>query len=378
MDRPKKNIVPVAFKDRSRGYPRRAGYSKEILYKEPDFPKPLEYADIDAAMNEFVNKGIELTDSEGRRIPTYTLYSPQRFSEYSQTWEHTDEDGNLLMNFKTVTRTGDGKSGSQQGGYWNIPNGRYYTLFRKTVLDDDGSEHIEVYSMRQPVAVDLSYRINFVTNTFEMINEFNMRIQQLFASKQCYIRVNGRYLPMTLEEVNDETEYSIENRKFFVQSIVIKVMGHIVRKDDYKVSKFAKEPRIYNEQLKKKRKVNVEVEEYPLQPELKHVTVDINISFEPFSSNVEFDMDDEVEIQSSVKDNIRQYRMHINGVPMAGTDKFKLKNGDNVKIKIFQIDSSKSAKITFKGIKPNSTYLEDEVPEDVSQVPVTHEEINIE
>ena len=378
MNSPKKNIVPVKFKDRSRGYPRRAGYSKEILYKEPDFPKPLEYADIDAAINEFVSKEIELTDYEGRRIPTYTLYSAQRFSEYSQTWEHTDEDGNLLMNFKTVTRTGDGKSGSQQGGYWNIPNGRYYTLFRKTVLDDDGSEHIEVYSMRQPVAVDLNYRINFVTSTFEMINEFNMRIQQLFASRQCYVRVNGRYLPMTLEEVNDETEYSIENRKFFVQSIVIKVMAHIVRQDDYKVSKFAKEPRLYNEDLIKKHKVNVEVEEYPEEPEVKHVTVEINIAFEPFNSTVEFDMDDEVQIQSSVKDNIRQYRMHINGVPMAGTDKFSLKNGDNIKLKIFQVDSSKPAKLTLIGIKPNSTYIEGDLPEDVSQTPVTHEEINIE
>lgn len=378
MSSPKKNIVPVKFKDRSRGYPRRAGYGKEILYKEPDFPKPLEYADIDAAVNEFVSKEVELTDYEGRRIPTYTLYSAQRFSEYSQTWEHTDEDGNLLMNFKTVTRTGDGKSGSQQGGYWNIPNGRYYTLFRKTALDDDGSEHIEVYSMRQPVAVDLSYRINFVTNTFEMINEFNMRIQQLFASRQCYIRVNGRYLPMTLEEVNDETEYSIENRKFFVQSIVIKVMGHIIRQDDFKVSKFAKEPRLYNEDLIRKHKVNVEVEEYPAEPEVKHVTVEINIAFEPFNSAVEFDMDDEVEIQSSVKDNIRQYRMHINGVPMAGTDKFKLRDGDNVKVKIFQVDSSKSAKLTLVGIKPNSTYVEGDLPEDVSQTPVTHEEINIE
>lgn len=378
MSSPKKNIVPVKFKDRSRGYPRRAGYGKEILYKEPDFPKPLEYADIDAAVNEFVSKEVELTDYEGRRIPTYTLYSAQRFSEYSQTWEHTDEDGNLLMNFKTVTRTGDGKSGSQQGGYWNIPNGRYYTLFRKTVLDDDGSEHIEVYSMRQPVAVDLSYRINFVTNTFEMINEFNMRIQQLFASRQCYIRVNGRYLPMTLEEVNDETEYSIENRKFFVQSIVIKVMGHIIRQDDFKVSKFAKEPRLYNEDLIRKHKVNVEVEEYPAEPEVKHVTVEINIAFEPFNSTVEFDMDDEVEIQSSVKDNIRQYRMHINGVPMAGTDKLKLRDGDNVKVKIFQVDSSKSAKLTLVGIKPNSTYVEGDLPEDVSQTPVTHEEINIE
>lgn len=377
MERPKKNIVPVKFKDSSKGYPRRAGYSKEILYKEPDFPRPLEYADIDAAVNEFVNTEIELTDPDGRRIPTYTLYSPQRFSEYSQTWEHTDEDGNLLMNFKTVTRTGDGKAGSQQGGKWNIPIGRYYTLFRKTVLDDDGSEHIEVYSMRQPVAVDLSYRINFVTNSFEMINEFNMRIHQLFQSRQCYIRPNGRYIPLTLEEVNDETEYTIENRKFFVQSIVVKAMAYITRQDDYKVSKFAKEPRLYNEDLRKKRKVNVEVDEYPPEPEVKHTTVEINISFEPFNSRVEFDMDDDIEIKNGIKDNIRQFRMHINGVPFADNGKFNLKNGDNIKIKIFHIDSSKPAKLTFIGIKPNSTYIEDEIPEDVGQSPVTHEEINI-
>ena len=378
MNEPKKNIVPIKFKDRSRGYPRRAGYGKEILYKEPDFPKPVEYDDIDAAMNEFVNKEIELTDSEGRRIPTYTLYSPQRFSEYSQTWEHTDEDGNLLMNFKTITRTGDGKAGSQHGGYWNIPNGRYYTLFRKTVLDDDGSEHIEVYSMKQPVAVDLSYRVNFVTNTFEKINEFNMRVHSLFQSRQCYIRPNGRYIPLVLEEVNDETEYGIDNRKFFVQSIVIKAMAHISRKEDYKVSKFPKEPSLYNDKLRKKRKVNVEIEEYPPEPEVKYTVVEINISFEPFVSKIEFDMDDTVEIRNGVKDNIRQFRMHINGTPSAGNDEFTMNNGDNVKIKVYQIDPSKPSKITFIGIKPNSSYVETDLPtEDVGKQPVVREEINI-
>jgi hypothetical protein len=283
------------------------------------------------------------------------------------------------MNFKTITRTGDGKSGSQQGGYWNIPNGRYYTLFRKTVLDDDGSEHVEVYSMRQPVAVDLSYRVNFVTNVFEMINEFNMRIHSLFQSRQCYIRPNGRYVPLILEEVNDETEYSIENRKFFVQSVVIKAMAYITRQDDYKVSKFAKEPRLYNNELKKKRKVNVEVDEYPPEPEVKHTTVEINISFEPFKNRVEFDMDDDVEIQNGIKDNIRQFRMHINGTPMSGNDRFSLRNGDNVRIRIFQVDSSKPSKLTFIGIKPNSSYIEQDLPtEDVGKAPVTHEEISIE
>jgi hypothetical protein len=39
---PKKHIVPVKFKDPSKGFARRASYSKEIMYKEPDFPKPVE------------------------------------------------------------------------------------------------------------------------------------------------------------------------------------------------------------------------------------------------------------------------------------------------------------------------------------------------
>jgi hypothetical protein len=375
---PKKHIVPVKFKDPSKGFARRASYSKEIMYKEPDFPLPLEYSDIDSAMNEFVDKAIELTDPDGNRVPTFTLYSTQRFSEYSQTWEHTDENGNLLMNFKTITRTNDVKVGSNQGGYWNIPQtGRYYTMYRKTVLDDDGSEHIEVYSMKQPYAVDISYRVNFVTNTFEMTNEFSMKILDLFKARQCYIRVNGRYIAMTLEEVNDETEYSIENRKFFVQSVVIKTMAYITRAEDYKVSKFPKETRLYGEGLvrKRKKKADVEVEEYQ---ELKHTVVEINIDFERYIDKVEFDMDEDVTIQNVEKTNVSQLRLHINGMMIGDRGSFKIKSGNNVKLKIFKTDESKTSKVKLIGIKPNETYVEGYLPEDVSKTPVKIEEIDVE
>ena len=374
---PKKNIVPVKFKDPSVGFARRASYSKEIMYKEPDFPKPVEYSDIDSAMEEFINKAIDMTDPDGKRIPTFTLYSTQRFSEYSQTWQHTDENGNLLMNFKTLTRTNDVKAGSNQGGYWNIPNGRYYTLYRKTVLDDDGSEHIEVYSMKQPYAVDISYRVNFVSNTFEMTNEFSMRILDLFKARQCYLRVNGRYIPMTLEEVNDETEYTIENRKFFVQSVVIKAMAYITRAEDFKVSKFPKKVMVFGEGLvpKKKKKVEVEVEEYP---ELKNTVVEIAIDFKPFVSKAEFEMDDDITITEVKKENINQVRLHINDTPVYSTANFELKNGDDIRIKVFQVDESQASRVTLVGIKPNSTYIDGEVPEDVSKTPITHESITVE
>lgn len=374
---PKKHIVPVKFKDPSKGFARRASYSKEIMYKEPDFPKPVEYSDIDSAMEEFINKAIDITDPDGKRIPTFTLYSTQRFSEYSQTWEHTDENGNLLMNFKTLTRTNDVKAGANQGGYWNIPNGRYYTLYRRTVLDDDGSEHIEVYSMKQPFAADISYRVNFVTNTFEMTNEFSMRMLDLFKARQCYLRVNGRYIPMILEEVNDETEYTIENRKFFVQSFVIKAMAYITRREDFKVSKFPKNVMIFSKGMtpKKKKKVEVEIEEYT---ELKNTVVEIAVDFAQYVNKAEFEMDDEVNINEIRKDNVSQVRLQINGRPIYSVTEFKLHNGDDVKIKIFPIDESKASKITLVGIKPNSTYIDGDLPEDVSKTPVSVETITVE
>ena len=102
---PKQRITTPRYKDRSEGMERRMSYAKTILDKEPEFPKPLEYEDIDAAFTEFAEKVVDLTDPDGKKVPTFTLYSNQRFSEYSQTWEHTDQDGNLLMNFRRVTGT---------------------------------------------------------------------------------------------------------------------------------------------------------------------------------------------------------------------------------------------------------------------------------
>lgn len=105
---------------------------------------------------------------------------------------------------------------------------RRYTILQRTVLDDNGTESYEKYSMKQPYTVDLAYRINFVTNVFENINTFNQKVNYLFKARQCYIRPNGHYIPMVIDEINDESTYSIEDRKFYVQSISVKVMAYII------------------------------------------------------------------------------------------------------------------------------------------------------
>ena len=109
----------------------------------------------------------------------------------------------------------------------------YYTLLQREVLEDNGTESYEIYTMKQPYAVDLSYTINFVTTTVDYLNQFNQKINKLFAARQYYIRPNGHFIPMVIDEISDETAYSISDRKFYVQSVTINLMAYIIENNDF-------------------------------------------------------------------------------------------------------------------------------------------------
>jgi hypothetical protein len=49
-----------------------------------------------------------------------------------------------------------------------------------------------------------------------------------------------------------------------------------------------------------------------------------------------------------------------------------------MKLKIFKTDETKTSKVKLIGIKPNDTYVEGYLPEDVSKTPVKIEEIDVE
>ena len=134
---PKDNITELRLK---RGY---TGNHQRFIIQMDSFgnnfylPNPVEYEDIDDAFLDFVDCEIGLV-AKGQKVPTYTLFSNHRFSEFSQTYGHTDEDGNLLMDFKTVGRENNPKPGSGQDGLFNIPGNRRYTVGIRSVLDDNG------------------------------------------------------------------------------------------------------------------------------------------------------------------------------------------------------------------------------------------------
>ena len=369
---PKRNFVPVNLWKKMQGNSVRRGYGNQIMYNETDLPKPVTYEDIDTEMAEYIKEKISLSDPEGKKVPLFSLYSNQRFSEYSQTWEHTDKDGNLLMNFMTINRENNPKNGTNQGSYWNIPGNRFYPLLRRTVLEEDGTETVEVYSMRQPYAVDMGYHVNFVTNTFAMINTFNQRVVSLFKARQDYIRVNGHYFPILLDVINDETSYTIEDRRFFVQSINLTLMAYINDKDDFKVSRFPKGASLHFPSKNRRKRVNVDIEDF------EDKKIDITMGFEPYVFKIEYDIDTDVDVISHETENIRNFRLFTNDTPVYYEKGFKLKDGDNVKIKIKPIDESRNSKIIFHGIDEKTRYKADDVDESVTKDSEKNEEIIIE
>ena len=235
-------IQPKPFLDRLRlrnhafGTERRRNMSKLILENQTYFPLPVDYEDIDKTFFDWVDKKIEISYN-GKKLPTYKLFSNQKISEYSQTWSNLDETGNIIMNFKTITRENNPQHGESQGGNYNVPGNRDYPMFYVPVLQENGEEAYDLYSMKQPLSVNFLYTVSIICNKYEILNKFNETMHYEFNALECYISPNGHPMPMVIENITDESEYNIDDRKYYAQSYQIKLMAYIIRKEDFKVTK---------------------------------------------------------------------------------------------------------------------------------------------
>lgn len=227
-----KNVLPL--KDKSYGKERRQNLTKEELSDSSPFPRPITYEDIDKEFKKWVEEKIVIT-YEGKRIPTYTLFSNQRFSEYLQNWEHVDDKKNPILNFKTVTRESNPQQGTINGDSKNIPGDRTYLMQRVEARDKNNRKYYIDYRMKQPMGIDFRYTVSIMTNRYELINEFNQKVNNEFKAITGYLRVNGHFISMKLETISDESQYNIDDRQFYSQSCEILVRGYIITKEDFVV-----------------------------------------------------------------------------------------------------------------------------------------------
>lgn len=353
---------------------RRQNISKEIIRHADYLPRTLSYEDIDKSFKEWVEDKIEIIH-EGKKLPTMVLYSNQRFSEYMQTWQYTDENNNVRLNFKTVTRETNPNHGTILGDTYNIPGNRYYTLKTIDALDEYGNKYYVKYKMKQPTAVDFKYKVSILTNHYVTINEFNEIVNRLFNAKQSYICPNGHYMPIILDSFNDESEYNISDRQFFSQSVSVTLKGYIIKEDDFIVDECPATTRIHFEGDKAKRKKSTaELSEYEpcLTPDerfyKKPIDIDIHLFYcVPSKGRITFTLDEDFTLtkimfpsnsnvnQNSidiwVNDNEKKYPDYSNVLALLGDiGEIKFTEGDVITIHTDRLKKSiNDGYLTLKG-----------------------------
>lgn len=323
----------------------RLSIQKKELMNAPIVPNPIEYEDIDKAFCDFFDKNLVMVDEDGKKFEIFTFFSNQRFSEFLQTWGHDDNDNNLLMNFFSAARDNNPNWGTLHGGRYNIPGNNRFTVLMRDVVDDNGVDCYEVTSMSQPLQADIIYRFSIITAKFKYLNEFNIKINSLFSSKQCYLCVNGHFIPMLLDNISDGSDYTIDGRKFYIQSADIKVLAYLIPKDDIKVELLPKRMKA-DVDLSKFNKTFVSMD-YDEDDENKFK---LTIKFTPKTTKVNFTVEEDMYLAFSDKINANKVQMRINGDDVDIKSRVKLNAGDEVFLKISQPNSLSLSEISFDGL----------------------------
>jgi len=335
MSRSYKNIVKLRSK--SYGDRRKAEITKDIVKNSTPIPLPLEYEDIDKEFNKWVKNALYIS-FEGEELPTFVLFSNQRFSEFLQSWDEVDNKKNLIMNFKTVTRENNPKSGTILGNTKNIPGDYYILMKRVEAYDKADRQYFIDYKVKQPFAIDFIYTVGIVTNKYELLNKFNQLLNDKFKAINCYIKPNGYYIPMKLTDISDESEYNIDNRTYYSQNYTITVMGYIISEDSFVVEE---RPRLQFIGFEGD-KVNssyAEIEELPCYetedktPKWELQKVNIKIHFAKCCLKYKFTIDIPFKVENIKMKNIRSVNLYVNDKEIKLDENVKLKYGDNIYFK---------------------------------------------
>jgi hypothetical protein len=366
MIQPKPFLHKLRLKQENKGNEQRIFSTLKILENGTPLPLPVEYKDIDATMLEWVENELKIS-FEGEKLPTFKLFANQRINEYSQTWSHLDDKGNVLMNFKTITRDNNPQKGNNQGNYFNIPGNRNYPMFIVPVLQNNQLIAYDMYSMKQPFCVNIEYTINIVTNKYELINEMNLLVNDKFKSINTYIFPNNHPMPLSLESVSDESEYSLDDRKYYSQTYKIILKAYIIKEEDFTITHLPSRiiVKTLGEKIKTKEKnkdiITVEENDYfnddcGLRDEgepLYYRLVTININIDLCHKETVFTMDGNVVIKKIETDNIYDFELYLNNEKQNLENDIQIYHEDEVKIIIEKKKMYEDSKLIITGFDPN-------------------------
>ena len=197
-------------------------------------PKSVLHADLDRGMLDFVKTELEVVTA-GKVVPLLDIIiTTQNWTQYLETWQFVDLDYNAAPPFITVVRTPEVKYGTNPSLQYTIPNRKQF--YYASVPTWNGNEQgMDIYTIPQPVPVDITYSVKIICNRMRELNQLNKIVMQTFSSRQAYTFIKGQYVPIILNNVSDESQMSMESRKYYVQSYEFTMLGYLIDEEEFEV-----------------------------------------------------------------------------------------------------------------------------------------------
>lgn len=250
---------------------RRQELLDKITKSDTYLPDSILHDDLDKGMLNFVTNNF-VVNSDGKKIPVIPkILTIQRWGEFTNNWEFSDDDGNITVPFITVVRKPDVQPGTNLSTHKTIPD-RQNFYYAKIPTWDGFRKGADIYKIPQPVGVDITYEVSIVCNKFRDLNKLNKIVMQKFASRQAYTVVKGHYIPIILNSISDSSPLnSIDNRRFYLQTYNFTLLGLIIDKEEFEVK-----PAISRLLLTTELSTKIRIPKIPLSDDLINI---VSVSF---------------------------------------------------------------------------------------------------
>jgi len=296
---------------------RRQELLDNITKNDPYLPDSILHDDLDRGLLDYVIKNFKVV-SDNKQIPVIEkILTIQRWAEFTNNWEFTDEDGVVQLPFISIIRKPDVQFGTNPSVQRTIPDRHqfYYSVVQTWNGNEKGAD---VYKIPQPIAVDITYDVTIICNKFRDVNKFNKIVLQHFASRQDYTMVKGHYIPIVLDKIEDNTPMqTLDGRRFYVQTYQFTMLGFLIDSDEFEVKPAISRAILTDEII---------VEGRP-NKSIKQTIIDISMaSFTGNNSQIIFSVGEPIGIL---------FNITINGLTqMEGVDYFHIRNSSRISFSV--------------------------------------------
>jgi hypothetical protein len=314
----------------------------EYINKDGTYlPKSVLHADLDRGMLDFVKGDLQVVTS-GKIVPMVdSIITTQNWSQYVETAVFTNLDNNPEPPFITVVRMPEVKYGTNPALLYTIPNRKQF--YYASVPTWNGNEQgMDIYTIPQPIPVDITYNVKIVCNRMRELNQLNKVVMQKFSSRQAYTFIKGQYVPIILNAISDESQMTIETRKYYIQNYEFTMLGYLIDEEEFEVkpaiARVAQIMELDTSVLRRRAK------KYPENPDefLK------NFLFIVGNESLEDFIDFTANMTWSNSTNVESYDVFINGDYFGtGVQKIEITTNDILRIEIVKNDDTQEATIEF-------------------------------